>query len=180
MKIAKGQFGEENTEYRINPEIIKSMIFQETAMGSESKSPNANSTMDLMQALDPRNPNVYNYVSINHEGGENVRVIGEDGGYVPLKELSDQYGCNPDATKKYQEFIVTEKLFSEQSNGIYYYNYKVESEEIMQNISIAVGTNYYATLYISSGGNHQEALDNYNGSATKEKYALSVLGRVPK
>lgn len=57
-------------EYEIDADIIKGIMYVETKMGYYQEtppSPNANSTEDVMQVLDPRNSTIYDYADIYPE-----------------------------------------------------------------------------------------------------------------
>lgn len=53
-------------DYSINPEWVKAMIYEESRYSYVyNNSPNANASRDIMQTLDPRNPTIFGYVSVD-------------------------------------------------------------------------------------------------------------------
>ncbi len=65
---------------QINPNIIKAMMYKESKIGyDKSTSPNANISRDVLQALDVRNPNIYEYVKIDTRYIKIVTDIDESG-----------------------------------------------------------------------------------------------------
>lgn len=125
---------------QINPNIIKAMMYKESKIGyDKSTSPNANISRDVLQALDVRNPNIYEYVKIDTRYIKIVTDIDESGEKTTWGErrklnLSE---IDINAMKNREEYAILKSLFNTQEDGngnsydgdytsktIYYYQYE--------------------------------------------------------
>ncbi|MBD5528485.1 MAG: DNRLRE domain-containing protein [Lachnospiraceae bacterium] len=137
----------------IDPNVIKAMMYKESKMGYDpSTSPNANISRDVMQAIDIRNSNIFEYIKIDLN---NVRVAistdkDENGNYVKYGTIMDMgYSeTSLDMMKINEEYAIINRLLNTsidgsgqgydgnfESNQIYFYQYK----ESTPFLSIAMG-----------------------------------------
>ena len=117
-----------NPEYSINTEWVKAMLYVESVYGYPSdNSPNANASRDIMQTLDPRNPTIFGYVSVDIA---NTMVAGaaydgdEPEKWVTVATIREWNGEGPILQQNVGGDIipVAQTLFNIK-DGKYYYNY---------------------------------------------------------
>ncbi len=169
---------------QINPNIIKAMMYKESKIGyDKSTSPNANISRDVLQALDVRNPNIYEYVKIDTRYIKIVTDIDESGekttwGGRRKLNLSE---IDINAMKNREEYAILKSLFNTQEDGngnsydgdytsktIYYYQY----ENVTPFLSIAIGVDTLRRK-MNKTDSLEEAIRLYNVGT--EGYASDVL-----
>ena len=169
---------------QINPNIIKAMMYKESKIGyDKSTSPNANISRDVLQALDVRNPNIYEYVKIDTRYIKIVTDIDESGEKTTWGErrklnLSE---IDINAMKNREEYAILKSLFNTQEDGngnsydgdytsktIYYYQY----ENVTPFLSIAIGVDTLRRK-MNKTDSLEEAIRLYNVGT--EGYASDVL-----
>jgi len=148
-----------NTSLTIDPMVIKALMVKETQVGYyTSSSPNANPQNDVMQAIDPRNPNIYDHVGANPA---RVYVHNENRQYVPLSNI----GYSPNQSGRFAEIIpVASTLFGEE-NGNWYYQYSNSNPVI----STCIGVMTYQRCLLETGDKWR-AVERYNGSSDAVNY----------
>ena len=173
------------TEKKRDERSIKAQCYVESRMGFSSgrnKAPTYNIERDVMQCLDVRNYNIYDYLGIDvkkyyvitskkeYITGEKMWDInlGKEGYPPPLAGVynSEKYGrCGG----------IVRILFTTEKNGggEYYYegsdkNYYFHLEGVNPMMSIAIGVDTMHQNLESCGGNQQEALYLYNKGGDSE------------
>ena len=150
--------------FRIDPDYTKAMSIFESQLGyNDSSSPNANIKADIMQAIDPRNSNIYEYVTFDPKDGRVVLVRNSttnSSSYCTAKELNPGLS----ATKgRYPELMpIVHSLFKKEGD---YYKYQYDQASVT--LSVAIGSHKFG-LELDRGNSIRTALINYNGVEREE------------
>lgn len=184
----------------INPSYIKSQMYQETEMGyttHNSKIPVANVSRDLMQALDVRNGNIYDYIGIStdqfyamtssgtYQTGMEIWTLNYHGRIAP--PTAEKY--NEDKWKRCSGIVArlfnTEKdgtgdSYTETDNvGTDKKTYYLLLDEVTPIMSIGISLDKMQELLTKYNGDYIKAFEDYNANTEiKEKYATEIVNRV--
>ena len=192
------EYYNELSSIKIDPNYIKSQCYQESRIGNNSgstkKIPAANEERDIMQVLDVRNYNIYEYIGI---APSNFKIFTSEKTY---KTGSIVWGLNLgaldppapepeagkyDAEKEKRCGGIIKTLFNTQIDGsgncyfegsteTYYY----QLEAVTPIMSLALGMDKMRELMDKHSGNNREALKEYNGKeGSKEAYAKKIIDR---
>ena len=182
------EYYNEMFDLEIDPKYIKAQCYRESRIGKGPEEvPAANVKKDIMQALDVRNGNIYEYIGISLD---NFRIKTSTGDYKTGSEVWIlNYGSakQPEADvydkdKKARCGGIINTLFNtkkdgtgicydEESSGMYYY----QLETVTPIMSIGLGLDKMQELLKKYSGNYYEALKEYNNSTKKEEYANEII-----
>lgn len=183
----------ETTGVMMDPRIIKSQVYEESAMGYtswQSTIPVANSSTDVMQALDIRNGNIYEYIGISLSNFEAITSDGKykTGSWFWQVNLGAKGEPEPKANSYNQDKVdrcggIIRSLFNtekdgsgecyiEGSNKKYFYL----NEKVTAIMSIGMGLDKMQGLLQENNMNYAVALKKYN--VAKPNYASNILNRV--
>lgn len=168
----------------IEPSYIKAMMYQETRMGYyNSNVPTNNPQRDVMQALDIKNTNIYNYIGIEIT---NFKAETSNNGFQTCRwiwDVNGKYGVPGSPAAKRQDRCggIVRSLFNSEKDGsgqsytegsseMYYFMI----EDVTPIMSIAIAMDFFCELLNEHGGDYKEALKAYN---SKESYAIDVINR---
>lgn len=190
------EYYNEFSEIKIDPNYIKSQCYQETRFGYKNKNmkdiPAANAERDIMQALDVRNGNIYEYIGISPSNfyiltSEHKYITGSEIWALNHKKSGDPEPIAGDYKQEKKERCggIIETLFNTQidgtgdwylegSNEKYYY----QLEKVTPILSIGMGMDRMRILMDKHAGDYKEALKEYNLGADKENYAKEIIDRV--
>lgn len=172
----------------IDPVIIKSQIYRESQMGyyiqtNENKNEilAANSRRDIMQALDLRNPNLYDYTELRPDQFMAGTIdYGMKSGIWIWEKNQDK---EPPAVE-----VINQAKYSRCSGIVatLFIPYNEEGEEIHLEydytnvtaiMSIGIGMDLMMDLLKANGNDYGKALAEYNGSNKKEEYSDDIIER---
>lgn len=190
------EYYNEFSNIKIDPNYIKAQCYQESRIGNQYKNtqviPAENLERDIMQALDVRNYNIYEYVGISLE---NFNIITKEGNYVTGSEIwklnLGAIGYPEPKANEYNEGKkercggIIENLFNQEIDGTGYCYYEgseesyyYQLEAVTPIMSIGIGMDKMRELLDNHAGDYYEALKEYNGSSNKESYANTIIGWV--
>lgn len=164
----------------IEPRVIKSQLYNETRIGCTKSGniPAANANRDIMQALDIRNYNIYNYTDI----APNEFVAGTSSGQdmTGLWIWNQNLGANGYAApvggiQNFQKYRrckgIVASLFVPQGEN----SYKFVYENVTPVMSIGVGMDLMMELVEANG--IEKALALYNQGSDPEGYRNDIIAR---
>lgn len=181
-------------DVKIDPNYIKAQCYEESRVGNGYKGieeiPAANLERDIMQALDVRNYNIYEYIGISPE---RFSILKSDGSYITGRDIwalnLGVKGASEPEPDKYNEGKkercggIIETLFNKEIDGtgdcyyegskeIYYY----QLDTVTPIMSIGISLDKMCELFDKHSGDYYESLKEYNGSDNKEAYANDIMG----
>lgn len=183
----------EETGVSINPEYMKAMMYEESRMGYDSSSvPTTNIKRDVMQALDVKNYNIYDYINIPMDRFEakisimvNEENVYKTIEYIWTRNHSEGMPGNPNDEKKnrcggiIRTLFNTEKdgsgtCYQDGANGTYY----LVLENVTPLMSVGMAADKLQDLLVKYNYNYALALEQYNRG--NSAYAGDVEERVQK
>ncbi len=181
------EYYNDQSQYKIYPIYIKAQCYIESRVGQTGGIPTANPQNDIMQALDIKNYNIYSYVGISVYQFKALTSSGsyEGGDYFWDKNHKGEVypnGSQCDSDKMQRCGGIISNLFTENqdgSGGCFYEGsqeqYYYQHEKVTPIMSIGVAMDKMMEELQKSGGDYRKALEKYNGSSEKQKYANSII-----
>lgn len=172
-------------DVEIDPVYIKSQIYEESRMGyGYERTVITNVSRDIMQALDVRNYNIYEYIDISLD---DFKAITNTGDYKMGRWIWDQNiggdGPGESDSEKRERCGIVKKLFNTELDGTGKSYYEDSSEQyylILENVtpvmSIGVGLDKMQELLDRYDGDYETALQKYN--VGNPDYVEDIIARV--
>lgn len=174
-------------QYKIDAVYTKAQCYIESRLGKDGGIPTTNTRNDIMQALDIKNGNIYDYIGISVYQFSALTSNGsyERGSYFwdinrPGDKYPDGSQYNSDKVQRCGGIIST--LFTENQDGsgeCFYENskdqYYLQLEKVTPIMSLGVGLDKMMVELQKSGGDYRRALEEYNGGGNKKQYADSII-----
>lgn len=174
-------------QYKVDAVYTKAQCYIESRLGKDGGIPTTNTRNDIMQELDIKNGNIYDYVGISVYQFSALTSNGsyERGSYFwdmnrPGDKYPDGSQYNSDKAQRCGGIIST--LFTENQDGsgeCFYENskdqYYLQLEKVTPIMSLGVGLDKMMVELQKSGGDYRRALEEYNGGGNKKQYADSII-----